>query len=103
MIARTVTMQLKPNTRLEFTKALEAKVLPLLRKQQGFKDELMFVVPDGKQALGISLWDTQEHAEMYARTAYPEVLKTLQSYVEGTPLVSNYEVAAIGDKMVTNK
>jgi hypothetical protein len=38
-------MHLKANTAGEFTQTLEKDVLPLLRKQNGFKDEISFVAP----------------------------------------------------------
>ena len=38
MYARNVTLQLKANTAPEFTRTLETDVLPVLRKQNGFKD-----------------------------------------------------------------
>jgi hypothetical protein len=55
MIARNVTMHLKPNSVPAFTQALETKVIPLLRKQKGFADEITFIVPGGKEAVGISM------------------------------------------------
>jgi len=92
MFARTVRMQLKPNSVAEFTGLLETDVIPLLRKQQGFKDEIAFVPSDGKEAVGISLWEQKENAEAYGRGAYPEVLKALAKVVEGTPQVQTSEV-----------
>jgi hypothetical protein len=85
-------MQLKPNSVAEFTGLLETDVIPLLRKQQGFKDEIAFVPSDGKEAVGISLWEQKENAEAYGRGAYPEVLKALAKVVEGTPQVQTSEV-----------
>jgi hypothetical protein len=67
-------------------------VLPLLRKQNGFKDEITLVVPGGVEALGISLWDRKESAEAYDRNTYPQVLKTMEKLIEGTPKVQSYEV-----------
>ena len=93
MFARNVTLHLKANTAPEFTRTLETDVLPLLRKQNGFKDEITFVAPDGGEAIAISLWDRKESAEAYGRDTYPEVLKTLAKVIEGTPEVLNYEVA----------
>ena len=93
MYARNVTLQLKANTAPEFTRTLETDVLPVLRKQNGFKDEITFVAPDGAQAIAISLWDRKENADNYSRDTYPEVLKRLAKVVEGTPKVENYEVA----------
>lgn len=93
MFTRRVSMQLKPNSNAEFTKTIEKDILPLLRKQNGFQDEMTFVVPGGTEAFGISLWDKRENAEIYNRETYPEVTKILARVVEGTPKVETYEVA----------
>lgn len=93
MYARRVSLNLKPNTQAEFTRQLEKEVIPMLRKQKGFQDEITFVVPSGKEAFGISLWDNKESAEAYNRGAYLEVTKLLSKVVEGTPRVETYEVS----------
>lgn len=93
MFARKVTMHLKPNSVAEFTRSLEKEVIPLLRKQNGFQDEITFVGPNGTEAFGISLWEKSENAEAYNRGTYPEVTKILAKVVEGTPRVETYEVA----------
>ena len=71
MVARTVRMQLKPNSVAEFTRTLENDIIPLLRQQPGFQDEIAFVVPGGTAAVSISVWDQQEDAEASARGPYP--------------------------------
>ncbi len=93
MFARTVRMQLKPNSGPEFTLMVEREIIPLLRKQQGFKDEITFVPSGGKEAVAISLWEQKENAEAYNRGAYPEVLKAMAKVVEGTPQVQTSEVS----------
>src|SRR5438477_12927215 len=93
MFARNVSIRLKPNSVAEFTKTLENEVIPLLRKQKGFQDEITFVVPGGTEAFGISFWDNSANAEAYNRETYPEVAKILARVVEGTPKVETYEVA----------
>ena len=92
MFTRHVIMELKPNVTTEFINAVDSKVLPLLRKQKGFRDEITFVAPDRSEAIAISFWDTKEEAEAYNVTGYPEVLKTLTGMVEGTPRVGLAEV-----------
>ena len=92
MFARTVRMELKPNSVAEFTQLLEKEIIPTLRKQHGFKDEIAFVPADGKEATAISLWEERESAETYNRSTYPEVLKTLAKVVVGTPQVHTVEV-----------
>jgi heme-degrading monooxygenase HmoA len=92
MFARNVRMQLKPNMTAQFTQTLEREVLPVLRKQEGFKDEVAFIVPNGNEAIAISFWQTKENAEAYGRSAYPDVLKALNKVVDGTPQPQTYEV-----------
>jgi heme-degrading monooxygenase HmoA len=93
MYARRVSLHLKPNSVSEFTQKLEKDVIPMLRKQKGFQDEITFVTPTGKEAFGVSLWDNKENAEAYSRGSYVEVTQILAKLVEGTPQVDTYEVS----------
>jgi hypothetical protein len=94
MYARKVSIHLKPNTSGEFTRTIDNDILPLLRKQDGFKDEITLVAPDGEDAVAISLWDRKESADAYNRETYPQVLKGLAKVIDGTPEVQVYEVAS---------
>jgi hypothetical protein len=87
MFARNVALRLKPNTLAEFTQTLDNEVIPMLRKQKGFQDEITFCNLDGMDVIAISLWDTQEHAEAYNTAGYPDVLKTLNKVLDGSPRV----------------
>ena len=93
MFARNVSFHLKPNSVTEFTRTIENEIIPLLRKQKGFQDEITFVGQGGREAFAISLWDTAENAEVYNRGTYPEVTKFLATVVEGAPQVETYDVA----------
>jgi heme-degrading monooxygenase HmoA len=94
MFARHVTMHLKPNTRAKFAQTIENEILPLLQKQNGFQEEVVFLaLGSGTEAVAISLWDNKEDAEAYHRGSYPEVLKALAKVIDGTPEVRNFEVA----------
>lgn len=93
MFSRFVSMTLKPNAGQEFTNALANTVLPILREQPGFRDELLFVTPGGPEVLAISLWDSKEDADKYARAAYPDILNSLSNFIEGTPTVQTYLLA----------
>jgi heme-degrading monooxygenase HmoA len=88
-----VTIRLKPNSVEECNTTLENNILPLLRKQQGFREEVALVAPNGSEIIGISLWDTKEDAEAYNRTTYPEVQKLLSKVSAATPQVQTYEVS----------
>jgi hypothetical protein len=72
---------------------IEKDIIPLLRKQPSFQDEIGFVVPGGTAAVAISVWDQQEHAEASARGTSPHVLQAVTKVVEGTPQGSTSAVA----------
>ena len=93
MYARTVAMHLKPNTMSEFRRRFDSSVLPLLRKQIGFQDAILFSGETGTTDVhAMSLWDTQAHADAYNTTGYPEVLRSLNSVLEGIPTVRSSDV-----------
>jgi hypothetical protein len=92
MFSRHITMQIKKNFAPMFPEAIEREILPLLRRQKGFLDELVLVAPDKSEAIAISLWEKKEYAEIYNREFYPEVVKILNKYIEGLPVVRTFEV-----------
>jgi hypothetical protein len=48
--------------------------------------------PGGVDVTAISLWDNKANAETYNTNGYPEVLKTMQRFIEGTPKVQTSDV-----------
>src|SRR3989442_6847066 len=72
---------------------VETDVLPVLRKQNGFKDEITFLAGDRAEAVAISLWDRKRNAANYSSDTYPEVLKPLPRGVKGTPKIGTSTVA----------
>src|ERR1051325_3426162 len=93
MYARIVNMKLKRDAQTEFTKVCESDVLPMLRKQNGFRDEISLLASERSEVTGISFWNMRENAEEYNRLKYPEVLKSLSKVIEGTPEVKTFEVS----------
>ncbi|MDZ4347494.1 MAG: hypothetical protein U1E51_34215 [Candidatus Binatia bacterium] len=92
MYSRNVSFKLKAKSTAEFTRILEGEIIPLLRRQRGFEDEISFVSPERNEAVAISLWDKKDDAEAYNRKTYPEVLKALSRVIEGAPSVETFEV-----------
>ena len=92
MFARNVTFHLKSNMLSDYTRTFDKDILPLLRKQNGFKDEITFCGPGGIDVTAISLWDNKASADTYNTNSYPEVLKTMTRFIEGTPKVHTSEV-----------
>ena len=91
MFARNVSFHLKSNTLSDYTRTFENEVLPLLRKQKGFKDEITLSNPGSQDVIAISLWENKANAETYNTNTYPQVLTTLARMIEGTPKVQTFE------------
>jgi hypothetical protein len=91
MFARTVSIHLKSNMLSDYNRTFEKDILPLLRKQKGFRDEITLSNPSSLDAIAISLWETRADAEAYNTNTYPEVLKTLARMIDGTPRVQPFE------------
>jgi hypothetical protein len=93
MYARIVNMKLKKDAQTEFTKMFEKDVIPVLRKQNGFCDEISLLAPERSEVTGISFWKMRVNADEYNRLMYPEVLKSLSKVIDGTPEVKGFEVS----------
>ena len=92
MFARNISIHLKASTLVDFTRTFEKDVLPLLRKQNGFKDEITLAGPGGVDVIAISMWENKYDADAYNTNTYPQVLKTLARFIEGTPQVHTFDV-----------
>jgi hypothetical protein len=91
MFARSVSIHLKSNMLSDYTRSFENDILPLLRKQKGFKDEVTLSNPSSLDVVAISLWENKANAEAYNTNTYPEVLKTFATLIDGTPKVQTFE------------
>ena len=95
MFGRQVTMKLKANAATELTRIAESEIIPILRRQKGFRVETIFIAGDRAEAIANSFWDSKEDAEAYNQTGYPEVLKVLTNVIEGTPTVKTFDFARL--------
>jgi len=91
MYARNVSFRLKSNMQSDYTRTFENQVLPLLRKQKGFRDEITLTNPGSQDAVAITLWENKNNADEYNTNTYPQVLKALANVIDGTPKVNTFE------------
>jgi len=89
---RNVEFEIKPGKAEEFKSKFDGEVVPMLKKQDGFRGELSLVNPEN-HALGISMWDSEKNAELYRTDTYPKVLDLLKGLIVGTPRVATFTVA----------
>ena len=101
MFARNVSIHLKPNTLNDFKQTFEKEIVPMLRKQAGFRDELALSGDSDTDVTAISFWDSKEQADAYNSSAYPTVLKTLDRYLDGPPKVRSSFVLSSTSHKVT--
>jgi heme-degrading monooxygenase HmoA len=93
MFMRAVELISKSGKSKELSKTINDTVLPILRKQQGFVDEMVLVSntePD--RILALSFWKTQEDAERYQREQFQNVHDKVRHLLETVPNVRTFEV-----------
>lgn len=93
MFVRQVTAHFKPGKFDVLNKRLEDEVIPLLKKQKGFRDELSFFNKDKDEGVAMSFWDTKKDADTYNRDIYPKIYQKMEDAIDGTPSVQEFEVA----------
>jgi len=93
MFTRVVEIRTKLGKTRDFSAMLNEKVLPILRKQPGFVDEITLVSntePD--RVLALSFWQSEADAELYNREQYPKVTEILTPLIDFPPRVQTFDV-----------
>jgi len=105
MFTRIVEITAKQGKTKEVVQTIQEKILPILKKQPGFVDEIVLVsTADTNRILGMSFWQTPEDAELYRLDRYPVVEELLRPLVETTPKVNTFDVdASTTHKIVLGK
>jgi hypothetical protein len=92
MFARKVSVRLKADAAGQFIQKMENEIIPLLRKQKGFLDELTLISSSGKEMYAYSFWECSEDAERYDRNAFGGVSNLLTGLIDGPLRVHTYMV-----------
>jgi len=83
---------LKPGKRDEFLKAWSSQVLPTLKKQNGFVDEILLFDESTHTGMGISIWKSRQDAEQYHRNTFNQLSGHVESLLTGKPTVRSCEI-----------
>lgn len=94
MFVRNVALRLRPNSLNEFKRILDDQIIPLLRKQPGFRDLITFAPLGGADVTMISLWETRNHAETYHTMSYPQAMKCLEPLLDGSPKLRTADIVS---------
>jgi heme-degrading monooxygenase HmoA len=93
MFSRVVEIATKPGKSQDVANTITEKILPFLRQQPGFPDEMVLTSDTERNCvLGISFWKTKEDAERYDREQFPKVNEILSNLIETRPLVRTFHV-----------
>ena len=93
MFTRVVELRCKAGKTNEVATLASEKFLPILRKQQGFQDEIALVSnTDPSRVLALSFWNSRDDAERYQREQFSKIAQMLRPLCEGEPVVSTYDV-----------
>jgi hypothetical protein len=90
MFTHRAKIQLKPNSYIKLQK-IQSEIMPALRLQKGFCSCVTSIDAFWSRATEDTCWETQEAAETYQRTSYPETLKMLAEVMTTVPVTSIFE------------
>ena len=88
-VARSVRFDIATDKNEQFHTIFRNDVLPILKKQEGFRNELLLV--DDQHVLAISVWNNLDSARKYESATYPQVDKALRPVMFGKPTVETYQ------------
>jgi hypothetical protein len=94
MFTRVVEITSKSGKATDVTRIVENKVIPFLKSQPGFLDEItMFSDMNPNLLLAISFWKTKDDAERYHQEQYKLVIEALNPVLESAPTIHTFFVA----------
>ena len=93
MFTRVVEIETTAGKGTDLRSAINEKMLPVLKKQPGFVDEIMLVgSTDLDRILTLTFWQTEADAERYNREHSLAVSEILKPLYERAPNVTYYNV-----------
>jgi len=93
MFTRLVEINTKYGKTREVAEMIQEKVLPILKKQPGFLDEIVLLsTTELNRIVALSFWKTAEDAELYRRENFLKVEELLKPMLEVAPKIFTFDV-----------
>jgi heme-degrading monooxygenase HmoA len=93
MFTRVVEIQTKSGKARDLAATVNEKVLPILKRQPGFVDEVTLVSSNNPdRILALSFWQSEGDAERYNKEQFPTVTQIVNPFIDGQPTVETYNV-----------
>jgi heme-degrading monooxygenase HmoA len=82
----------KPGKKNEFLTIWESQILPTLKTQKGYVDEVLLFRDESMEAVGLSFWKTKADADRYYQEVFPKQTAKVSDMLTGTPKVRGFDV-----------
>jgi heme-degrading monooxygenase HmoA len=93
MFTRLVEVNTKPGKAREVCSVIRDKVLPILKNQNGFVDEITLVsTSNPNRVIAMSFWKTKDDADRYSQQQFQTVTSLIRNQVEGDPTVDTFDL-----------
>ena len=93
MFGRIVEFTPKPEMKDEIVNVLGKEVLPILKKQQGFMEFLLFAPETRTEKwIAVTLWAEKRDVDRWEREGYPKVEGILKLYLVASAVCNHYKV-----------
>ena len=93
MFTRLVEINTKYGKTREVADTIQDKVLPILKKQPGFIEEIVLLSTNElNRIVALSFWKTAEDAELYRRENFHKVEELLKPMLEVAPRILTFDV-----------
>lgn len=94
MFARTVNVQFQSDKVDEASRIVQEAFVPALKKQKGFKGQLLLTQRDTGKAIALNLWETEEDQIAFETSSlYRELMGKLAGILAGQPAKEGYGVS----------
>ena len=95
MFTRIVELTAKTGKQRQLTRVVDDKVVPILKNQTGFVDEIVLISDtDRDQVLALSFWESQDDAARYTHEQYPRINELISHLVSSAPVSRTFNVDA---------
>ena len=93
MFTRMLQIRTKPGKGLEYSNIIHDKVLPILKRQPGFVDEITLVsTTNSDRGIALSFWASEADAERYHREQFAAVSEIMRPLLETPAKVETFTV-----------
>jgi len=93
MFTRVVEVSTKNGKARDVCSVIRDKVLPILKNQNGFVDEITLVSTENpNRVMALSFWKTREDAQRYETQQFQNVTSLIRSHIEDDPRVETFDL-----------